>query len=94
MLLKIHLIISVVAFVLTVICNIGLAYQVRDKYGKEAYLKTCKTNTFSSIFSWLKSLLICFLPIYNIVYLLVMLFCTKEIERRLFEEAEDNMRRS
>lgn len=91
MLLKIHLIISIIAFVMTAILNLGIAHKVRDKYGKEAYLKTYESNAFAAIFSWLKALLVCSLPLYNIIHLLVMLFCTEELERRTFKIVEDKM---
>ena len=91
MLLKIHLIISIIAFMMTVILNLGIAHKVRDKYSKEAYSTVYETNAFAAIFSWFKSLLICFLPLYNIAHLLVMLFCTEELERRSFKMVEDKM---
>ncbi len=94
MLLKIYLAISIITFAISVVGNIGLAHKFRNKYSKEDYAKAYQTNTWSVIYSWLRSLLVCFIPIFNIILLLTILFGADEIEKRAFKKVEDELKRS
>ena len=94
MLLKIYLTISIITFVISAIGNIGLAYKFRNKYSKEVYAKVYQTNIWSAIYTWSRSLLLCFIPVFNIILLLTILFGADEIEKRAFKKAEDELKRS
>lgn len=80
MLLKIYLGISVLTFVLYTLINFSLQNKIKRKYtDKMKENKNKKKDVFGVIFSWLRLVIMSFIPIYNILLLIVIIFKSDEI---------------
>lgn len=80
MLLKIYLGISVLTFVLYTLINFSLQNKVKRKYAdKMKENKNKKKDVSGVIFSWLRLVIMSFIPIYNILLLIVIIFKSDEI---------------
>ena len=85
MLLKIYLGISVLTLVLMILNNFSIVNRMKNKYGKEIEEKskeTKKKDVAGIILGWLKVAIMSFIPIYNIILLIVMLFFGNKIEEK------------
>lgn len=85
MLLKIYLGISIITFILIVLNKFSIVNRMKNKYGKEIDAKskeTKKKDIAGIVLGWLKAVIISFIPIYNIILLIVMLFFGNKIEEK------------
>lgn len=85
MLLKIYLGISIITFILMVLNNFSIVNRMKNKYGKEIDAKskeTKKKDIAGIVLGWLKAVIMSFIPIYNIILLIVMLFFGNKIEEK------------
>ena len=85
MLLKIYLGISIITFILIVLNNFSIVNRMKNKYGKEIDAKskeTKKKDIAGIVLGWLKAVIMSFIPIYNIILLIVMLFFGNKIEEK------------
>ena len=80
MLLKIYLGISVLTFVLYTLIDFSLQNKMKHKYAdKMKENKNKEKDVFGVIFSWLRLVIMSFIPIYNILLLIVIIFKSDEI---------------
>ncbi len=80
MLLKIYLGISILTLVLYTLVNFSLENKMKHKYAdKIKEKKNKKKNIPDIIFSWLRLVVMSFIPIYNILLLLILIFKSDEI---------------
>ena len=80
MLLKIYLGISVLTFVLYTLINFSLQNKMKRKYAdKMKENKNKKKDISGVVFSWLRLVIMSFIPIYNILLLFVLIFKSDEI---------------
>lgn len=85
MLLNIYLGISGVTLVLFILHNLSGVNRAKRKL-KDENLYSEKHNDFAGdLLSWIKMVIISFIPIYNILMLIVLLFCSNEVMRRTDE---------
>lgn len=85
MLLNIYLGISGVTLVLFILHNLSGINRAKHKL-KDENLYSEKHNDFAGLLlSWIKIVIISFIPIYNILMLIVLLFCSNEIAKRTDE---------
>ena len=82
MLLKIYLGISVLVFVLFVLQNLSGVNRAKNKYGDELSKYGKQKDVAGSILSWLKLVIISFIPIYHILMLIVLVFYTSKINEK------------
>lgn len=85
MLLKIYLGISILTLVLMILNNFSIVNRMKNKYGKEIEEKskeTKKKDIAGIILDWLKVVIMSFIPVYNIILLIVMLFFGNKIEEK------------
>lgn len=85
MLLKIYLGISIITFILIVLNKFSIVNRMKNKYGKEIDAKskeTKKKDIAGIVLGWLKAVIMSFIPIYNIILLIVMLFFGNKIEEK------------
>lgn len=84
MLLKIYLGISIITFILMVLNNFSIVNRMKNKYGKEIDAKSNETkkDIAGIVLGWLKAVIMSFIPIYNIILLIVMLFFGNKIEEK------------
>lgn len=85
MLLKIYLGISVLVFVLFVLQNLSGFKRAKNKYGDELSRYVGQKDVAGFILSWLKIVIISFIPIYHILILIVLVFCTSKTNEKLDE---------
>lgn len=82
MLLNIYLGVSSVTLILFILHNLSDINRKKHKL-KEENLYNEKHNDFAGVLlSWIKMIIISFIPIYNILMLLVLLFCSNEVIKR------------
>ena len=80
MLLKIYLGISVLTLVLYTLLNFSLQNKMKRKYADKINEKKNKKKDISGVvFSWLRLVIMSFIPIYNILLLFVLIFKSDEI---------------
>ena len=80
MLLKIYLGISVLTLVLYTLLNFSLQNKMKRKYADKINEKKNKKKDISGVvFSWLRLVIMSFIPIYNILLLFVSIFKSDEI---------------
>lgn len=80
MLLKIYLGISILTLVLYVLTNFSLQNRMKRKYADKIKEKLNKKKDISGIiFSWLRLVILSFIPIYNILLLLILIFKSDEV---------------
>lgn len=85
MLLNIYLGISGVTLVLFFLHNLSGINRAKHKLKDEAVYSK-KHNDFAGVLlSWIKVVIISFIPIYNILMLIVLLFCSNEVTKRTDE---------
>ena len=92
MLLKIYLGISIITLICMILTNFSLVNKMKNKYGDEIDAKLKKTkqkDIAGTILSWLKTVIMSFIPLYNIVLLIVILFFMNKVE-----EKSDEMEKS
>lgn len=82
MLLNIYLGISCITLVLFILHNLSGINRAKHRL-KDENLYSVKHNDFAGVLlSWIKMVIISFIPIYNILMLIVLLFCSNEVTRR------------
>lgn len=81
-LLYIYLGISVITFILHTFTSWKVAYEFKNKYPN---IKIPKTHPMNKIFQLFKLVLICFMPIVNLIFFLTILFCGEKLEKRTIE---------
>lgn len=80
MLLKIYLGISILTLVLYTLTNFSLQNRMKRKYTDKIKEKLNKGKDISGIiFSWLRLIVMSFIPIYNILLLLILIFKSDEV---------------
>lgn len=80
MLLKIYLGISILTLVLYTLTNFSLQNRMKRKYADKIKEKLNQKKDISGIiFSWLRLVVLSFIPIYNILLLFVLIFKSDEI---------------
>lgn len=80
MLLKIYLGISMLTLVLYTLTNFSLQNRMKRKYADKIKEKLNQKKDISGIiFSWLRLVVLSFIPIYNILLLFVLIFKSDEI---------------
>lgn len=80
MLLKIYLGISVLTLVLYTLVNFSLQNKMKRKYADKINEKKNKKKDISGVvFSWLRLVIMSFIPIYNMLLLFVLIFKSDEI---------------
>lgn len=80
MLFRIYLGISILTFVLYTLQNFSLQNKIKRKYANKIKEKLNKKKDISGIiFSWLRLVVLSFIPIYNILLLLILIFKSDEI---------------
>lgn len=85
MLLNIYLSISGVTLVLFILHNLSGINRAKHRL-KDENLYSEKHNDFAGILlSWIKMVIISFIPVYNILMLIVLLFCSNEVTRKTDE---------
>lgn len=92
MLLKIYLCISILTLISMILINFSLVNRVKNKYGDEIDAKSKKTkkkDVAGTILLFLKLVIMSFIPMYNIVLLVLILFFMDKIEQK-----EDEMIKS
>lgn len=85
MLLKIYLGISILTLICMILTNFSLVNKMKNKYGDEIDAKSKKTkqkDIAGTILSWLKTVIMSFIPLYNIVLLIVILFFMNKVEEK------------
>ncbi len=85
MLLKIYLSISILTLICMILTNFSLVNRIKNKYGDEIDAKskeTKKKDIAGTILSWLKVVIMSFIPLYNIVLLVVVLFFMNKVEEK------------
>ena len=85
MLLKIYLGISIITLICMILTNFSLVNKMKNKYGDEIDAKLKKTkqkDIAGTILSWLKTVIMSFIPLYNIVLLIVILFFMNKVEEK------------
>ena len=80
MLLKIYLGISILTLVLYTLTNFSLQNRMKRKYTDKIKEKLNNGKDISGIiFSWLRLIVMSFIPIYNILLLLILIFKSGEV---------------
>lgn len=92
MLLKIYLGISILTLICSVLTNFSTMQRVRNKYKEKLDTIETKTDLVGSILSWLKIVIISFIPIYHILMLIVIVFMGDKITTRSDEIVENALR--
>lgn len=93
LLLNIYLGISGVTLVLFILHNLSGINRVKRKL-KDENLYSEKHNDFAGVLlSWIKIVIISFIPIYNILMLIVLLFCSNEATRRTDDVIDKALKR-
>ena len=85
MLLKIYLCISILTLICMILTNFSLVNRTKNKYGDEIDAKskeTKKKDIAGTILSWMKVVIMSFIPLYNIVLLVVVLFFMNRVEEK------------
>lgn len=88
MLLKIYLCISILTLIGMILVNFSLVNRVKNKYGDEIDAKSKKTkkkDVAGTILLFLKLIVMSFIPLYNIVLLVLILFFMDKIEQQTDE---------
>lgn len=82
MLLNIYLGISGVTLVLFILHNLSGINRAKYRL-KNEQLYSEKHNDFAGfLLSWIKIVIISFIPIYNILMLIILLFCSNEVTKK------------
>jgi len=85
LLLNIYLGVSGVTLVLFILHNLSGINRAKYRL-KDENLYSEKHNDFAGVpLSWIKMVIISFIPIYNILMLIVLLFCSNEVTKRTDE---------
>lgn len=92
MLLKIYLGISILTLICYVLANFSTMQRVRNKYKEQLDTIETKTDLAGIILSWLKIVIISFIPIYHILMLIVIVFMGDKITARSDEIIENALR--
>lgn len=85
MLLKIYLGISILTLICMILTNFSLVNKMENKYGDEINAKAKKTkkkDIAGTILACLKVVIMSFIPIYNIILLIVILFFMNKVEEK------------
>lgn len=92
MLLRIYLIISVLTFICMALTNLSIIETVKNKYKKELDELETQPNVAEIILVWLKVLIISFIPVYNVMMLLCIIFIGNDIAAKTNEYVEDALK--
>ena len=92
MLLKIYLGISILTFVMYILTNMSLANRTKAKYGDKLKKKNKKKDVPGVILSYTKIIIQCFLPLWNIVLLFVIIFCSSKVTKAADEAVEKELK--
>lgn len=85
MLLKIYLIVSILTLILFALQNLSGINRVKNRYGDELDKFKGKKDVAGIIMVWLKMVIISFIPLYNILMLIILIFFTSKITERTDE---------
>ena len=89
MLLKIYLGISILTLICYILTNFSTIQRVKNKYKEKLDTIETKTDLAGTILSWLKIVIISFIPIYHILMLIVIVFMGDKITARSDEIIEN-----
>jgi hypothetical protein len=82
-LLYIYLGISVLTFILFTLTVVKISKEFKRRYPN---IKAPKSPLVDHLLTYLKVLLLCFLPIANVAFFLLYLFCSEKTEERIIEK--------
>ena len=86
MILKIYLICSIIATILNLMSCIVIAIELRREHPElsKAFSGKNKITIFEKIFSIIKNVLACFIPLFNLILIYVCLFKYEEVKEKSF----------
>lgn len=88
MLLKIYLGISVLTLILFALQNLSGINRVKNKYGDELDKFEENKDITGTIMAWLKMAIVSFIPLYNILMLIILIFFTSKLTEKIDENVK------
>lgn len=82
MIFKIYLAISLTVVVLFALYNLSLANRAKQKYGVKIKFNGGYKDNAGVLLSWIKMIVISFIPIYNIIMLIILVFFQNKITEK------------
>ena len=92
MILKIYLGIGILTFICITLTNLSAIRCVKNKYGKKLDAIETKTDIAGTILTWLKLIIVSFIPIYNVIMLFCLVFMGDKITTRSNEIVEEALK--
>lgn len=95
MLLKTYLIISLITFITLFLANISIMNRAVNKYGdqiEQASKRVAKKDRAGTLLAWLKILIVSFIPVLNIIFLLIIVLATDSIFKKSDEYVEQALK--
>lgn len=89
MLLKIYLGISVLTLILFALQNLSGINRVKNKYGDELDKFEENKDITGTIMAWLKMAIVSFIPLYNILMLIILIFFTSKLTEKIDENVKN-----
>lgn len=89
MLLKIYLGISVLTLILFALQNLSGINRVKNKYGDELDKFEENKDITGTIMAWLKMAIVSFIPLYNILMFIILIFFTSKLTEKIDENVKN-----